>query len=714
MNDQNTYKYPECVCSEIDDQKIDSYRQSADYINVNGYDVLSVQHEYGIFGGEAGGYLMNLVREAKMPIVTTLHTVLQEPSEAQKLVMDELLQLSERVVVMSEKAVGFLIDVHNVCSKKIDLIPHGIPLITETTGNELRKSLNIDGPMILTFGLLSPDKGIQYVIEAMPKIVADHPGATYVVVGATHPHITASQGEAYRDGLIQLAADLGVSNNVRFVDRFVTIDELVEYLGAMDIYITPYLNPKQITSGTLAYSVGAGKAVISTPYWYAEELLSDGKGMIIPFRDADSIANAVLSLEANPEMKMAMGVKAGKFGKQMLWPAVGKRYLASFAKAKRDSADRLRSLVEESDIHPSAELPELAFSHLFTLSDDTGILQHATYTIPNRSEGYCVDDNARALLFTVLYGQDHKLSNDVLILQSRYLSFMMDAFNPQNGRFRNFMNFQRNWLEESGSEDSHGRSLWCLATTVNRCQDLSRREVAKNLFSVAAPALYETTSLRTWAYGVLAADEYLKAFPHDHSVQILLQTMASRILRQYEYSQAPEWPWFEETLTYANARISQALIVAGEALGNFEMQEIGFDSLNWLMKVQTSFQEDFAPIGSEGFYPKGGERSYFDQQPIEAWASVSACLTANRVSRSAFWHCEAHRAFNWFRGGNMLGLPVYDEATGGCHDGLHSMRLNRNQGAESTLSYLCALTELRQSNRPSGHNVHKVSAYEIK
>jgi len=314
MNDGKTYEYPDRVCYEIDDQVPDSYRQSANYVNVYGYDVLSVQHEYGIFGGEAGQYLMNLVREAKMPIVTTLHTVLDNPSPEQRSVLDELMQLSERVIVMSKKAVGFLKEVHNVPANKIDLIHHGIPMIDKEAGIEFRKTLKVEGPMILTFGLLSPDKGIQYAIQAMPRIVKAHPGAVYFVVGATHPHIRVSAGETYRESLIQMAEDLGVGESVRFVDRFVDLEELVQYLGAMDVYITPYLNPKQITSGTLAYSVGAGKAVISTPYWYAEELLSEDRGLLVPFRDSEAIADAVLELQSNELLRSKIGDKAGEFG----------------------------------------------------------------------------------------------------------------------------------------------------------------------------------------------------------------------------------------------------------------------------------------------------------------------------------------------------------------------------------------------------------------
>ena len=699
MSDRDDYVYPERVCYEIADRDLAAYRPAADYINRYGYDVLSVQHEYGIFGGEAGAYLMNLLREVKMPVVTTLHTVLREPNPGQKSVMDELLQLSERVVVMSKKAVGFLIDVHDVPLEKIDLIPHGIPEIPQSTGKDFRAKLQVDAPMILTFGLLSPDKGIQYVIEAMPKIVKEHPGATYFVVGATHPNIRANSGEAYRESLVELARDLGVLSNVRFVDRFVATEELVEYLGAMDVYITPYLNPKQITSGTLAYSVGAGKPVISTHYTYAEEVLAEGRGMLVPFRDANAIADAILTIQREPALREDMGKKAAEFGRQMLWPEVGKRYVTTFTRAMAESAERLRVSVGRPSPHANASdaLPDIRLDHLGDLSDDTGILQHATFTVPNRSEGYCVDDNARALLFTTFVGGTNPLSSDVALLQSRYLSFVLDAFNANTGRFRNFMSYGRAWLEESGSEDSHGRAMWSLGAVVNRCRDRGRREVSKGIFERGVRAFYDMGSPRTWAYGVLAADEYLKAFPHEYSIQVLKQTLASRLMRRFEINRTDDWPWFEQSLTYVNARLAQALIIAGEDIENRTMLAAGLESLEWLMKLQSGPDGLFVPIGTNGFYVHGQVRHIFDQQPVESAASVSACLSAYRVTGNKQWLNEGHRSFRWFLGENMLGKSVYDKSTGGCHDGLHAKRVNRNQGAESTLSFLCALAELRDS-----------------
>ncbi len=694
VSDKSDYNYADTVAYEISETEQSAYRPAANFINRTGYDVLSIQHEYGIFGGDDGIYLMNLVREAKMPIVTTLHTVLQDPTPSQRVVMNDLLKYSERIVVMSETAVRILNQVHGVPSEKIDLIPHGIPDISTVANTQFRESLNISGPMILTFGLLSPDKGVQYVIRAMPKILEALPGATYVVVGATHPNIRATAGESYRSSLENLARELGVEDNVRFIDRFVSSDELVDYLGAMDFYVTPYLNARQITSGTLAYALGAGKAVISTPYIYAEELLSDGRGVLVPFQDSEAIADAVLMLYESPKVRLEMGQRAVEYCKSMLWPQVGKRYLECFQQAKHDSSHRIRNLI----IDPSAsiELPAVHFTHLGDLTDDTGILQHSKFTIPNRAEGYCVDDNSRALLLTALLEHNRPLSSQLSLLQSRYLSFVLDAFNLENRRFRNFMSYDRTWLEEAGSEDSQGRTLWALGTVVHRSRDRNRRGLAQALFDEALPPIYQTTSLRTWAYAILGCDAYLKAFPNNLAALSLLRSMADRLFSEFTTQQdEKDWPWFEQSLTYGNARLPQALIVAGQVMGESPMIQAGIQSLRWLIHVQTSPQGSFAPVGSQEFYVRNQTRSYYDQQPIEAVATVSACLSASQVSHRTEWRKHAHWVFRWFMGENMLSQPLYDENSGGCCDGLHDQRVNLNQGAESTLSFHLALAELQ-------------------
>lgn len=701
MDDGDDYIYSDRVAMQVREQQPASYVEAAEFINRAGYDVLSVQHEYGIFGGPAGSYLLDLVRQVNIPIVTTLHTVLEQPSEAQRVVMQELLDRSARVVVMSRKALKILTSVHSVRSVKIDLIPHGIPKVDAEDGAAMRSTLGIAGPMILTFGLLSPDKGIEYAIKAMPRIVERHPGATYVVLGATHPHVRASAGESYRESLLKLASELGVAANVRFENRFVPIEELVRWLGAMDVYITPYLKVEQITSGTLAYAVGAGKAVISTPYWYADEILADGRGMLVPFRDPDAIADSVLNLEDNEELKTEVGRKSAAFGKSMRWPQVGVRYLESFERAINEfprSFPSSASLGEPAAARQSST-NDLCLDHLLELTDDTGIIQHAWFTVPNRDEGYCVDDNARALLFSLFHEQAYPFSGRLASSQARYLSFVLAAFNGKTGRFRNFMSYSREWLEESGSEDSHGRAMWALGSTVRRCGDSNRRDAARAVLAQGMPALFLTTSPRTWAYGVLACDELLAVEPDDKAAQAMLAELAIRLLRNFDQNSSSDWPWFEDSLAYANGRLCQALILASRVLGDHRMLKVGLWTLTWLAELQTA-SPVFSPVGSRGSKRRSRGFDDSDQQPIEAWSAISAYLTAYAATGNPVWYSEATRALRWYFGDNRAGLALFDPLSGGCCDGLHMNSVNRNQGAESTLAFLCSCAELNAAAKP--------------
>ncbi|MFM9873291.1 MAG: glycosyltransferase family 4 protein [Fimbriimonadaceae bacterium] len=711
----NTH-YSDAIRFEIAEQSQESYIEAAGIVNQENYDIVSIQHEYGIFGGLAGSFLLDFVWQVNAPIVTTLHTVLDQPSLTQKLVLEALLDRSERIVVMSEKAVDLLISVHGIDRSKIDVIPHGIPVIPKNAVHKFRLGIPTDSPMILTFGLLSPDKGVQYVIEAMPEIIKDYPNATYAIVGATHPHIFASHGEEYRESLIKLAEDLGVKDNVKFINEFLPVEDLIGYLSAMDIYVTPYLKPNQITSGTLAYAVGAGKAVISTPYWYAEELLADGTGVLVPFRDSSKIAEAVIEIEKNPIARREMGEKAAQLGNTMLWSEVGRRYTESIElavekieNANRQTRESRRTVTPEID-----KLSSLNTFHLREMSDDTGILQHATHSIPLRSEGYCVDDNARALLFTALVENFDGLPEDLDLYQSCYLSFVLEAFNSDRGRFRNFMDYQRNWLEREGSDDSHGRAVWALGTLIHKCTNKNRREVAMKLFKDSLPAFDNISSPRTWAYGILGADEYLHVFPHDLEVRVFMEKLANRLLDQYELCRDGDWNWFEESLSYANARLPQALMLAGHTLINDRMLRAGLESIEWLRLIQTNKEGQFSPIGSNQCFLKGKIRDEFDQQPIEAAASVSCYLSAWKVTGKSTWLAEAHRAYNWFLGANSIGIALYDEKNGGCYDGLHPDRLNKNQGAESTLSFLCAKTEMRTALFPSKTEAAKKTPYASK
>lgn len=701
MNDPGrNHAYPPRVRFEIAETDVASYRRAADFLNVNPVDLLSIQHEYGIFGGKAGTHVLALMRELRMPIVTTLHTILSEPSPVHKAVMDEVLALSARVVVMSEQGRALLQSVHGTSREKIDLVPHGIPVVPSESRSKDR--LGVEGKrVILTFGLLSPDKGIENVIDALPRIVERFPDTVYIVLGATHPHVKAKHGETYRLMLESRAKHLGVDGSMIFHDRFVSESELAEFLSAADIYVTPYLKPEQITSGTLAYAVGSGRAVISTPYHYAKELLADGRGVLVPWRDPGAIATAVIELFSNDGARNRMRARAAEYGREMLWPAVARSYVRTFERARVEHAGRLRASFQAKTLAKRpAELPAANLSHLRTMTDDTGLLQHAAFSVPRYEDGYCVDDNARALLLVAHLEEagteDAKL---VEMLGARYLAFVRYAFDTVRGRFRNFLTFDRRWVDEIGSEDSHGRTVWALGTVVGRSPETGRRNLASDLFHAALPVVKDMTSPRAWAYSLLGIDEYLRAFQGDSNVESIRDTLANRLLQLYLDVATESWPWFERTATYCNARLAQALLVSGARMHRADMTEAGARALTWLTEVQTSEHGYFAPIGSNGFYPAGAAMASFDQQPVEACTMVSACLDARRITGDPVWGKHASRALSWFFGENRLNAALYDPSTGGCRDGLHADRLNENQGAESTLSFLLALTELRAADR---------------
>jgi glycosyltransferase involved in cell wall biosynthesis len=638
-----------------------------------------------------------LLRELRMPIVTTLHTILREPDPHQRRVLEEVAALSDRVVVMSERGAAFLREVYRISPAKIDLIPHGIPDLSFVDPGFHKDLFGVEGKIVLlSFGLLSANKGIENVIAALPAILAKHPNVVYFIVGATHPQVKQHDGETYRLSLEWLAQEKGVEGQVIFYNQFVTLDELVEFIGAADIYITPYQNPAQIVSGTLAYTLGAGKAIISTPYWYAEEMLADERGVLVPFRDPPALAAQVIDLLDNEAKRHAMRKRAYMFGRDMIWPQVARRYLESFARARAEKRNFTPSVftVKPLDKRP-AELPPLKLDHLRHMTDDTGMLQHALFTLPNYREGYTVDDNARALMVSVLADElGHSEGAEIV---SRYLAFICYAFNGETKRFRNFMDYQRNWLEASGSDDSHGRTLWALGTLLGRSNTPGLQSMAGRLFEQALPAILTTTSPRAWAFALIGIHEYLRRYDGDRRASQVREELAGRLLTLYQANRSKEWCWFEESLSYCNAALPHAFLMCGQSIPSSTMSDAALESLTWLADLQRDKTNGghFVPIGSNGFYKRGGVRARFDQQPVEAQAMVSACLEAHRITGDKNWYKEARRAFDWFLGRNDLHLSIYDPTTGGCRDGLHPDRPNENQGAESSLAFLQAVLELR-------------------
>jgi glycosyltransferase involved in cell wall biosynthesis len=696
MNDiPEGYNYPDRVRFELPQNDVVDYRRLAEFLNMGQADMLCVQHEFGIYGGSAGGHLLTTLRRLQMPIVTTLHTVLYAPDGNQRRVMDELCRLSDRLIVMSERAGDFLREVYHVPEAKIDFIHHGIPDMPFVDPNFYKDKFKIEGrDVILTFGLLSPNKGVEYMIDALPEIVARFPNVVYVVLGATHPAVKRAHGEAYRLGLQRRAKAAGVEDKVLFHNRFVDLSELCEYLGAADIYVTPYLTEAQIVSGTLAYAFGAGKAVVSTPYWYAEELLAGGRGKLVPFRDSKSLAATTIELLANPNERHAMRKRAYGFGRQMIWTEVAQRYLDSFTRAYDERRRSGRFNRPHMVDVVSLGLPEPNFGHMINLTDETGILQHTRHSVPNLGMGYATDDAARALI-VALRGVEYEPDNQQLLrLVFRYLAFIDYAFDRPSGRFRNFMGFDRRWVDGPGSEDSHGRALWSLGIAVGIAPDPGQIAVALELFRLALPALEHFTSPRAWAYAIVGIDEYMKRFPGDSTARRLSEVLGEKLYRLYQATATEDWPWFETYLTYGNARLSQGLLLAGQRLGRPDMIAAALKSLDWLMRMQTAPEGHFVSIGTGG-WQKDGARSRYDQQPIEAQSTGDACLSAWQITKDERWREDMQRAFEWFRGRNDVGMPLYDYTTGGCYDGLSPDGINLNQGAESTLVFLLALLQIR-------------------
>jgi len=704
MNDHGqTYDYPDTVRIQVRDDRIEDYKNAADILNAGQFDVVSLQHEFGIFGGEAGSHILTLIARLTMPVVTTLHTVLAEPSPAQRRVINSIVEASSRVVVMAERARDLLRNVYDVPGDRIDVIPHGIPDAPFAEPDEAKALRGFsDRDVILTFGLLSPNKGIEVMIDAMPAILRTHPNAVYVVLGATHPNLVREQGEAYRENLMSRAFERGVAEHVVFLDRFVDQPTLLSFISMCDVYATPYLNEAQMTSGTLAFSFGLGKAVVSTPYWHARELLADGRGVLVPFGDADAIGDAVCGLLSEHPRRHAMRERAYALSRSMTWSRTAERYVGAFEAARRGHGLRVIARQDERAGPRDRRIPPaMQIGHFLAMCDDTGILQHAVHSVPDRSHGYCVDDNARALLVACALNNqgEQRLSEP---LTARLAAFVQHAWNPDTRRFRNFMSFDRRWLEDMGSEDSHGRTLWALGECARSDANASRRRWAAGLFAEALPTTEGFRSPRAWAFTLLGLDGYCAAVADDDAAKDVRHRLADRLIVNMSMVQTTDWVWFEEGLAYDNARLPQALIVTGMATGSTACVDAGLRSLRWLMTMQTNAAGLFRPVGTASFSDTRARPHAFDQQPLEATATISACIAAWRADGDFAWREEAARVFAWFHGDNDLSVPLVDLDTGSCRDGLHPDRANENRGAESVVSYLLSLADIRQLARMGG------------
>ena len=681
MDDGSGVAYPDDIVT-IEASSPAAYRAAAEEIETSGAEAIWLQHEFGIFGGPEGSDILELVCATDLPLIVTLHTVLEDPSEEQDTVLRRLISRADRTIVMSAKGAQILKDRYGEALDRIELIPHGVPDRPMRDPDELKPRFGWEGRKVLmTFGLIAPNKGVRHMIEAMPALAKRHPGALYVIVGATHPNLVRSEGESHRSELMNRARELGVDRHVEFIDRFVEQEELLDMLQASDIYVTPYLNMKQATSGTLSYAVAVGKPVIATPYVHAREILADGHGVIVPPGDPTALAKAAIGLLSDEERRRSLARAAYRRGREMLWPRVVERSLEPLAKRPQPT---VRPLLPR----PAA----LPLDAIQRMTDGVGMLQHAIFSVPDRDHGYCIDDNARALMVAVRRDDDQSAQ-----LTSIFAAFIQHGWNPDLRRFRNFMGYDRQWLEPAGSEDSNGRTLWALGMAAARASSPAVRAWALQLFEEAARYADELVAPRAKAFAALGGYELLQARPDHDLARWLLEQSAEQLMQLHFRYSREGWDWFEPELAYDNARLPEVLIRAGMVLDEPAMIDRGLATLSWLTRQQTGPRGTFRPVGCHGFCRPYAPPLAFDQQPVEAAATVDAAAAAHDASGSAEWRRVARYAFAWFFGDNDAGVPLANSRDGSCFDGLMATGINRNQGAESILSVHLAALTMRES-----------------
>jgi glycosyltransferase involved in cell wall biosynthesis len=683
LNDNNlTYEYPEEVKLTIREDNQDDYLKAVKFINKSGADLCILEHEFGIFGGQNGVYILPLLHRLEMPFIVTLHTILKTPTYNQKTLLQEICKMANKIVVMNQKAVSFLVEIYNIPVEKIALIEHGVPDI-HFNPEEVKKEFKFENrKVLLTFGFVGRNKGIETVIKALPKVVEKYPEVLYIVLGKTHPNVLRTSGEEYRIYLMRLVKSLKLEKNVVFLNEFLDEQDLFKYLYACDIYVTPYLNEAQITSGTLSYAVGVGAAVISTPYWHATELLAEGRGRLFDFGDYQGLSTILTELFDHPKVLNELKGKAREYGLNITWPKTGQKYIALGEDILKEKPNLVKDKTEESD---SFALPPFSLYHINRMTDDTGIFQHAKFGIPNRKEGYCLDDNARALLMALMSYQQMK-NEKALELAHIYLSYIYFMQNP-DGSFRNFLNFNRNFMDEVGSEDSFGRTIWALGYLLENAPNEAYYQTGKLIFFNAAPHFEKLKSIRSIAGTIIGICLYLESNPSDEVMTNRLRNLANILVGEFDENETPDWKWFESLLAYDNGILPLALLHAAGILKDEKIIRTAMVSMDFLTE-NTQKGDTLSIIGNKKWYRKGGERSVFDQQPIDAMAMVLMYHQAFYLTKDKEYLNKLYTSFLWFLGENDLKMSLYDFETQGCCDGLGDGYVNRNQGAESTLAYL--------------------------
>ena len=707
----------------------ETYREAARTLNEAGVDVVVLQHEFGIYGGPSGQMLAELLERLEKPVVTILHTVLPDPNDEQREAMRVILERSARVVTMAERGRRILREAYDAPASQIAVIPHGYPERAPQDRDALKKAYGYEGrKVLLTFGLLSPGKGIETAIEALPQVVEACPDALYVVAGATHPEVKKQQGEAYRESLAARAEELGVSNALHLADGYLGLSELLDHLQMADAYVTPYPNVRQITSGTLSYAFGMGLPIVSTPYWHAEELLAGGLGRLVPFSDPNAMGAALAGLLADDDGRARLSERVRRAADGMSWPAVGRTYERLFARVAREA--RGGATVHHvnfggANVGGSADAaaPSVAaanrFGHLLRMTDGVGIAQHARFKVPDRDHGYCVDDCVRVLIAAAEEagrpGTPAALGDAV----SACAAFTEHAWNEEADRFRNFLSFDRRWLETEGSQDSNGRTLWALGWTSARAWEDATADWAEHLYLRTRHLRDALTSSRALAFAVLGEAE--RQGRRDREETALFDRFGALMTHQWaevaegrakarEAEGHPPWRWFETSLSYDNARLCEALLAAARVRDRDDWRVIALEALDWLWSIQDR-GDHLNMVATACFGRDYVADEIADEQPVEATALVDACAAAYRATRDARWRRRATDAFAWFGGRNRLGASLVDPSDGACRDGLHADRVNGNCGAESVLAYAQAAATLsRLTARPAGQDTPEAAA----
>jgi glycosyltransferase involved in cell wall biosynthesis len=680
---EQTYDYPGEVKLTIRQEHQRDYIKAAKFINISGADLCILEHEFGIFGGQSGIYILPLLHRLEIPLIVTLHTVVKTPSYNEKAVIHEICKTANKIILMSKKAIEFLTNTYNIPKEKIVFIEHGVPDI-QFNQEQSKKEFKLENKkVLLTFGLLSRNKGIETVIKALPKIVEKFPEAFYIILGKTHPNVLRYSGEEYRNYLQLLIKSLKMENHVFFLNEFIDQKELFKYLSATDIYITPYLNEAQVTSGTLSYAVGMGLACISTPYWHAQELLAEGRGRLFNFNDSKKLSMIIMELLDKPDLLKNLRQKAYDYGRKISWPTIGEKYIALSEKILNEKPEMV---VKKEMIIDPLILPPFSLVHIERLTDDTGIIQHAKFGIPNLKEGYCLDDNARALLM-VLMAYRQKKNVLALKLSPIYLSYIQYMQN-KDGTFRNFLSFSRNFLDTVGSEDCFGRAVWALGYLLSNAPNDAYCQSGKLIFFNASPNFEKLQSIRGIANTMVGISYYLKGNTDDESMKGRLRSLAYNLVHHYEEHSSPEWKWFEPSLAYDNGMLPLALLHSAEILNDDKITSVAMETMDFLTKI-TIRDGYLSSIGNENWHKKGGgEPSMFAQQPVDTLAMILMFHQAFHLTKDKEYLNKLFTSFMWFLGENDLRINLYDFETMGCCDGLESYGVNRNQGAESSLAYL--------------------------